>query len=72
MEDSDQFRKDEEQTHSDQFRLRSSIDAENGLNMYLNLSVRGSIHTEGKNSTSEGGGEDREVTVSGPPKLVGP
>jgi hypothetical protein len=33
------------------------------LNMYLNLVVHGSIHTEDKNSTSEGGEEDREVTV---------
>jgi hypothetical protein len=29
-----------------------------------------SIFTEGKNSTSEGGGGDREMTVSGPPMLV--
>ncbi|GAU49696.1 hypothetical protein TSUD_181940 [Trifolium subterraneum] len=39
--------------------------------MYLNPRVDGSIPTEGKNSTREGGGEDREVEVSGPPKLVG-
>ncbi|PNX55175.1 hypothetical protein L195_g048802, partial [Trifolium pratense] len=32
----------------------------------------GSIPTEGKNSTREGGGEDREVAVPGSPKLVGP
>ncbi|MCI33009.1 hypothetical protein A2U01_0054224, partial [Trifolium medium] len=31
--------------------------------------VRGSIPTEGKNSTTEGSREDREVTVSGPPKM---
>jgi hypothetical protein len=31
-----------------------------------------SIPTEDKNSTSEGGGEDLEVTVPGPPMLVGP
>ncbi|MCH92662.1 hypothetical protein A2U01_0013603, partial [Trifolium medium] len=31
--------------------------------------VYGSILTEGKNSTSEGGGEDREVAVSEPPKM---
>jgi hypothetical protein len=30
--------------------------------------VHGSISTEGKNSTSDGGGEGREVTVSGSPK----
>jgi hypothetical protein len=30
------------------------------------------IPMEGKNSTKEGGGEDREVAVAGPPKLVGP
>jgi hypothetical protein len=28
--------------------------------------------TDGKSSTNEGGGEDHEVTVSGPPKVVGP
>ncbi|GAU50807.1 hypothetical protein TSUD_288330 [Trifolium subterraneum] len=43
----------------------------NGLNTYLNPRVRGSIPTEGKNSTRDGGGEDREVAVPGPPKLVG-
>jgi hypothetical protein len=30
--------------------------------------VHGSIPTKGKNSTSEGGGEDREVIVPGAPK----
>ncbi|GAU49725.1 hypothetical protein TSUD_407960 [Trifolium subterraneum] len=40
--------------------------------MFLNPRVRGSIPTEGKNSTREGGGEDREVAVPGQPKLVGP
>ncbi|MCI04224.1 hypothetical protein A2U01_0025269, partial [Trifolium medium] len=34
----------------------------NRLNMYLNLRVYGSILTEGKNFTREGG-EDREVAV---------
>jgi hypothetical protein len=43
----------------------------NGLNMYLNLMVHGSIPTEGKNSTRDGGGKDREMAVSGPPKMVG-
>jgi hypothetical protein len=36
----------------------------------LCVRVHGSIPTEGKNSTREGGGEDREVVVSGPPKMV--
>jgi hypothetical protein len=40
--------------------------------MYLNPRVHGSIPTEGKNSTREGDGEDREVAVPGPPKVVGP
>jgi hypothetical protein len=31
-----------------------------------------SIPTKDKNSTSKGGGEDREVTVSGPHKVMGP
>ncbi|MCI89510.1 hypothetical protein A2U01_0110799, partial [Trifolium medium] len=31
--------------------------------------VHGSIPTEGENSTREGGGEDREVAVPGPPKM---
>ncbi|GAU32940.1 hypothetical protein TSUD_153570 [Trifolium subterraneum] len=48
------------------------IGSGNGLNMYLNPRVRGSIPTEGKNSTREGGGEDCEVAVPGPPMLVGP
>ncbi|MCI20613.1 hypothetical protein A2U01_0041775, partial [Trifolium medium] len=38
----------------------SLIGSGNVLNMYLNPRVRGSIPTEGKNSTSEGGREDRE------------
>jgi hypothetical protein len=42
----------------------SSIGSENSLNMYLNFTVHGSIFTEGKNSTREGGDEDREVAVS--------
>ncbi|MCI62499.1 hypothetical protein A2U01_0083756, partial [Trifolium medium] len=46
------------------------IGSGNGLNMYLNHMVHGSIPTEGKNSTSEGGGEDREVAVPGPPKIA--
>jgi hypothetical protein len=50
----------------------SSIGSENGLNMYLNSRVHGSIPTEDKNYTKEGGGEDHEVAVAGPPKLVGP
>ncbi|MCI47502.1 hypothetical protein A2U01_0068744, partial [Trifolium medium] len=37
--------------------------------MYLNPRVHGLILTKGKNSTSEGGGEDREVTLPGPPKM---
>jgi hypothetical protein len=36
--------------------------------MYLNLIVHGSIFTEGKNSTSKGGGEGRDVAVLGAPK----
>ncbi|GAU23571.1 hypothetical protein TSUD_385570 [Trifolium subterraneum] len=47
--------------------LVSTIGSGNGLNM-----VRGSIPTKGKNSTREGGGEDREVAVPGPHMLVGP
>jgi hypothetical protein len=39
--------------------------------MYLNPRVYGSISIEGKNSTCEGGGEDREVAVPGPPNVVG-
>jgi hypothetical protein len=50
----------------------SPIGSENALNIYLNPKVHGSIPTEGKHSTSEKGGEDREVTVSGPPNVVGP
>jgi hypothetical protein len=34
----------------------------------LNPRVHGSISIKGKNSTSEGGGEDREVAVPGLPK----
>ncbi|MCI58755.1 hypothetical protein A2U01_0080010, partial [Trifolium medium] len=41
----------------------------NGLNMYLNPRIHGSTPTEGKNSTRDGGGEDRKVAVSGPPKM---
>jgi hypothetical protein len=37
--------------------LLHHLSSGNGLNMYLNPRVRGSI----KNSTREGGGEDREV-----------
>jgi hypothetical protein len=51
--------------------VTSSVGSGNTLNMYLNPRVHGSIPTEGKNYTREGGGEDREVTVSGPPKVVG-
>jgi hypothetical protein len=41
-------------------------------NVFIPMYI-GSILTEGKNSTSEGGGEDREVAVPGPPnKLTGP
>jgi hypothetical protein len=36
--------------------------------MYLNFKVYCSIFTEGKNSTSEWSGEDREVAVPGAPK----
>jgi hypothetical protein len=36
--------------------------------MYLNPKIHGSIPTKGKNSTREGGGEDREVAVPGSPK----
>ncbi|KAK2375595.1 hypothetical protein QL285_076479 [Trifolium repens] len=35
----------------------------NGMNNVLIPRYMGSIPTEGKNSTSEGGGEDREVAV---------
>ena len=45
--------------------LRSSIGSGNALSMYLNPRVQGSIPTKGKNSTSEGGREDREVIVPG-------
>jgi hypothetical protein len=44
----------------------------------LSLSLLGgpglhcSIFTEGKNSTSKGAGEDREVAVPEPPKMVRP
>jgi hypothetical protein len=38
------------------------------LNMYLNHMVHGSISTEGKNFTSEEGGENCDVIVSGAPK----
>ncbi|PNX78534.1 hypothetical protein L195_g034512 [Trifolium pratense] len=41
----------------------SSIGSGNELNMYLNTRVRGSIPTEGKNSTKEGNREDREVAA---------
>jgi hypothetical protein len=34
--------------------------------------VHGSISSEDKNSTSEGGGKDREVEVPRSPKMVGP
>jgi hypothetical protein len=44
------------------------IGSGNELNMYLNPRVYGSIPTEGKNSTSEGGGEGRELAVPGAPK----
>jgi hypothetical protein len=40
--------------------------------MYLNPRVHGSIPTKGKNLTSEGGEEYREVAVQWPPKVVGP
>jgi hypothetical protein len=43
----------------------------NALNMYLNPMIHGSIFTKDKNSTRERGGEDREVAVRGPPKMVG-
>jgi hypothetical protein len=46
----------------------SSIGSENALNMYLNPRVHGSIPTKVKNSTREGGGEDREVEVPKAPK----
>jgi hypothetical protein len=42
----------------------SSIAGENGLNMYSNPMVHGSISTEDKNSTSEGCGEGCEIIVS--------
>ncbi|MCI46151.1 hypothetical protein A2U01_0067391, partial [Trifolium medium] len=48
-----------------------SIGSGNGLNMYFIPRVRGLIPTEGKNSTKEGGGEDREVAMPGPP-MMGP
>jgi hypothetical protein len=48
-----------------------SIGSGNALNIYLNPMIHGSIPTEGKNSTSERSAEDREVTVLGPPKVVG-
>jgi hypothetical protein len=37
------------------------ISSGNGLNMYSNRMVHGSISTEGKNSTREGSREDCEV-----------
>jgi hypothetical protein len=51
--------------------LRSSIDSENRLNMYLNANVYSLIPTEGENSTSEGSREDCKVAVSEHPKVVG-
>jgi hypothetical protein len=48
-------------------QCNSPIGSGNRLNMYLNPRVHGSIPTEGKNSTSEGGGEDRKVIVPGAP-----
>jgi hypothetical protein len=41
------------------------------FNIYLNFRVYVSIFTEGKNFTS-GSREDHEVTVSEPPKMIGP
>jgi hypothetical protein len=40
--------------------------------MYLNPMEYGLIPSEGKNSTRDGGGEDREVAVSGSPNVVWP
>jgi hypothetical protein len=46
----------------------SSIGSGDELNMYLNPRVHGSILTEGKKSTREGGGEDREVAAPRSPR----
>ncbi|MCI25251.1 hypothetical protein A2U01_0046441, partial [Trifolium medium] len=56
-------------TLSPYVRATSPIGSENGLNMYFNPMIHGSIPTEGKNSIRKEGGEDREVAVPGPPKI---
>jgi hypothetical protein len=47
------------------------IGSGNGMDNVLISMCMCSIPTKDKNSTSKGGGEDREVTVSGPPMLMG-
>ncbi|MCI37742.1 hypothetical protein A2U01_0058968 [Trifolium medium] len=52
----------------EELRLNTSIGSENGLEMYLNLSVRGEIPTEDKNSAREMYLNPRSVRGSIPKK----